>query len=434
MDGALSLLGILLALFVVIYGSLRSVSMILLASIAAAIVTVTGGLNLHHGYATLYMTGVGNFVRNMLPLFITGAIFGKLVETSGLASSVAAALMKRIKGGKGLVLAIFITVVILVTAGVSVFVIMFVMYPMAVLMFKKANITKDILPALILGGATAQNVLPGTPGGVNVLAAQMTGTTVGAAPITGFLAFAMAAILTIIYMFRLLDKLEAKGMGFIPSQRDAIYFDEDAPKEDLPPAWMIIPPLVVVLICLNVFNLPAYQSLVVSSALMVIMFFKKYNAKNFRLMFNEAAQDSQFVIITATIAGFGAIISAVPGFALISDMLDRISGGNPYIFALIAINLMAGFSGSAMGGINAALTAWGDKLIAAGAHPESLMRLATIAGTGMDSLPHNSAVLLTVKYCEVDPMKANKYLFVVTVLFAVSTGIIPVVTGMLGIF
>ena len=430
----LSLLGILVSMGIVIYGSIKSVNMILLAGLAASIVTLTGSLDMATGYAATYMSGVGGFVTSMMPLFLTGAIFGKLMESNGLAVSVAYALMKRIKTDRGIIFAIFFTTVVLVTAGVNVFVIIFAIYPLAVAMFQKADITKNVMPALIMGGASAQALLPGTPSGINVLAAQLCGVTEMAAPVTGILSFCCLSVATLWYLCRTVRVCKARGEVFVATERDKKYLEgggEDA-AQDVPAAWLIIPPVALVLILLNVVGWPAYLALITGSALMLVMFGRRYAGK-LKGIFNEAAEDSQYVIITASIVGFGSVVTAVPGFEMVSQLLDKVSGGNVWFFALIAVNLLAAVAASSQGGISIAMAAWGDKLLGPGVNPQNMCRLLTVSSMGMDSLPHNSANLLTIKYCDVDPKQGHKHLFIVTCLFGTLVGIVPVITGMLGI-
>lgn len=427
----LSLIGIILAIAILIYGSIKSVSMILLAGTAAALVTLTGGLGMGTGYAKDYMTGVGGFVTSMMPLFITGAIFGKLMESSGLAVSVANSLLKHIKSDRGIITAIFLTTVILVTAGINVFVIIFAIYPLAVSMLRKANISKNIMPALIMGGASAQALLPGTPSGINVLSAKLAGVTEMAAPITGILSFLVLAIMSLLYFYKVVKKMKFNGELFVATERDSKYLSGDVETLKLPSPWLIVPPIAAVLIFLNVFHWPAYLALLVGSAILLVTFNRKYT--KLKEIFNDAAQESQYIVITAAIVGFGSVIKNVPGFQVVSDMLDRISGGNPYIFAFIAINILAAVCGSSMGGISVAVAAWGDKLLAAGVNPQSMARLFTVSSMGMDSLPFNSANLLAVKYCDVDARQGHKHLFIVTCIFGTVVGIIPVITATLGI-
>jgi len=426
-----SLLGIIIALAIVIYGCIKSVSMILLAAIAATIVTLTGGLSMANGYAVIYMQGVGGFVTSMLPLFLSGAVFGKLMESSGLATSLANTFLKHIKTDNGIILALFFTTVVLVTAGVNVFVIIFTVYPMAVAMFRKAGISKNILPAIIMGGASAQALLPGTPSGINVLSAKLAGVTEMAAPITGILSFTVLAIMSLTYFFITVKKMKARGEIFVDTERDRKYLDTDIAKENLPATWLIIPPIGVVLVLLNVFHWPAYLALFAGSAILLVLFWKRYKA--LKEIFNDAAQESQYVIITAAIVGFGSIVKSVPGFITVSNVLTKLSGGNVYLFAFFAINVLAAVSGSSMGGISIAASAWGDKLLATGINRESMARLFTVSSMGMDSLPFNSANLLTIKYCDVDAKQGNKHLFIVTCLMGTAVGIIPVITAMLGI-
>ena len=432
----LSLFGILISMAILIYGSIKSVNMILLAGLAATIVTLTGQLDMATGYASAYMAGVGGFVTSMLPLFLMGSIFGKLMETSGLGESVADAFLGRIKTDSGIIISIFFATVVLVTAGVSIFVIIFTIYPMAIVMFKKANITKNIMPALIMGAASAQAVLPGVPSNINVQATTLCNVPELAAPITGIITFTVLTAATLVYLIRAVKVCKARGEVFVMTERDEQFFAENSSsgeKKKGPAAWLIVPPVALVLIMLNVVGLPAYLSLAIGSVLMLVMFYNSAYKLKLKEIFNAAAEDAQYIVITAAIVGFGSVVKAVPGYDMVSTLLDKVSGGNVWLFAFIAVNVLAAVSASSLSGITIAMTAWGDKLLASGVNPENMARLLTISSMGMDSLPHNSANLLTVKYCDVDAKQGHKHLFIVTCVFGTLVGVIPMITGMLGI-
>lgn len=80
----ISFIGIVAALILIILGSVRGYSLILLSTVAALLVAATGGVNVFENYANVYMGGVANMVLALFPIFLGGQMFGKMLEMSGL--------------------------------------------------------------------------------------------------------------------------------------------------------------------------------------------------------------------------------------------------------------------------------------------------------------------------------------------------------------
>lgn len=122
---------------------------------------------------------------------------------------------------------------------------------------------------------------------------------------------------------------------------------------------------------------------------------------------------------TASQVGFGAVIASLAGFVLIRDLVLGIAPDNPLISMSIAVNILAGITGSASGGMSIALQTLGDTWLAmgqaAGISPDLLHRVTTIATGGLDSLPHNGAVITLLGICGLTHRQSYFDIFVVAV-------------------
>src|SRR5690625_1493351 len=158
------MLGIILGLIVLMVLAYLGWSILWVAPIAAGVVAITGGLDLLDAYKDTYMGGFVGFAKEWFPVFMLGAIFGKLMEDTGMARSVAVVLTKVI-GVKRAILGVAISTALLTFGGVSLFVVVFAVYPIALTLFREANISRKILPATIALGALTftMTALPGTP-------------------------------------------------------------------------------------------------------------------------------------------------------------------------------------------------------------------------------------------------------------------------------
>ena len=164
----ISLIGIFLALFLVVAGSLRGISIIILSSAAAFLVAATGGIGLLDGYSA-YLEGVAGSVTSMFPLFLGGQLLGCFLEKSGLTESIANAVIRR-SGTRGIVVAVFTVSWLLTFCGINVFVIIFTVYPIACAFFKVGDIPRSLIPACVLGACVSQQMLPGIADTTNILA------------------------------------------------------------------------------------------------------------------------------------------------------------------------------------------------------------------------------------------------------------------------
>jgi len=426
----ISFFGILIALAIVVFGSLQSLNLIILASVAAFIVAATGGVGLIPGYTT-YLGGVANSVTSMFPIFLGGQLLGSFLEASGLTESIANAIIKKF-GSKAIVVAVFLVSWVLVFCGINVFVIIFTVYPLACAFFKVGDVPRSLIPACVLGAVVSVNALPGMATNANLLTTAAFNIPANAGPITGIVLSLYILISNGYYLYSQGEKARKNGEHFVPLPGEN--FDVDLNKEGLPHPALVIPPIGVVLVALNLFHIPGYASLYLGGITAMLMFWKRIGGgKAVVQTLNKAAKTSQSVIATCAIIGFSSIVTSVPGYNLLLAGLEKISGGNPYIFAFIAVAAIAAVSGSATGGVKFVLNSFTDKLIAMGGNPANLTRVICVSSQTFDSLPHNSAVVLTLDACHVSHKEGYKHVFVTTVVNTTIATIIAIIFGMIGI-
>lgn len=425
----LSLISIILAMAMVIYGVTKGYSLIILSAICSFFVIIVSGMNITESFGKTYMTGMANFVITLFPLFLSGVLFGKLLEVAGLSQSIANTILKLL-GKKNIVLAFFLAVYLMTLTGISVYVIIFTVYPLSKAFFSKSGISKNLTPALILGAVAAAQMVPGTPIAANVIPAEFLGSTVMAAPITAIIGAIIVTVLNLIYLIHQANKSIAENEGKIEATHAVP--DVNLSTDNLPNALLAVIPFAVVIVTLNAFKWPAWGALFAGVIVTFVMFIKKF-LKEIKSIVNDAAKNSMSVITTASIVGFGAIVAAAPGYAFISNWLGSVSFGNPYIYAAVAVTIIASVTGSATGSMRLILDSSASRLLAMGANPHSLSRIFTMSSFGFDSLPHSSAIVLTLNCCEVTHKEGYKHLFVTTVLTNTLAVIVGIITASLGI-
>jgi H+/gluconate symporter-like permease len=352
-----------------------------------------------------------------------GAIFGKVIELSGFSKSIVSAVI-RFVGQKRAMLSIVLVCAILTYGGVSLFVVVFAVYPFAAEMFRQGGIPKRLIPGTIALGAFTftMDSLPGTPQIQNIIPTTFFKTDTYAAPWLGILGSIFILIVGLAYLDWRRRQAAAKGEGY---GTDLVNEPEPFEEQKLANPWIAILPLFVVGILNKVFTvlIPRYYgqsvtipipghpvtvqvsglsaiwavegALLVGILTVVAFAFKPVIAKFAEGTKAAVAGSLLASMNTASEYGFGGVIAALPGFVVVADALKAIP--NPLVNEAITVTVLAGITGSASGGMSIALAAMADTFIqaaqAAQIPLEVLHRVASMASGGMDTLPHNGAVI-----------------------------------------
>lgn len=445
----MDVLGILLSLFLLMFFAYRGFSVILFAPIFALLAAVSQGLSPMPAYTELFMAKAVVYVKSFFPVFMLGAVFGKVMEDTGLAKSIAHAIIEALGKGRAM-FSVVLACVVLTYGGVSVFVVVFAVYPFAAALFKEADIPKRLMPATIaLGSFTiSMDALPGTPQIQNIIPTNFFGTNVYAAPISGTLGGLMIVAICLYWLEHRRKKAAAAGEGYGEN-----HINEPVLKEDLKlPDWKIaMLPLLSVLIVNYVMtrvfvwdpnllipfqtmklplmapavkNVVAIWSLisaiVIGICLAVLIGYRNLPKHGLAKSLNAGAIGSLLAIMnTASEVGYGNVIASLPGFKSISAALMSIKvGGTPLVSEAVTVTTLAGITGSASGGMSIALDlmakdwlAWANQI---GMSPEILHRVASMASGGMDSLPHNGAIITLLAVCGLTHKQSYPDIFVVT--------------------
>lgn len=414
----ISLIGIVLGLILLIFLAYKGHSIIWVAPVCAALVAVLGGLNVLQAYLEEYIGGTAAYIVSWFPAFFLGAVYGKIMDLTGSARSLANKLISLI-GSKYAILAVVLPCLLMTYGGISLFVVVFVVYPMGYAIYREADLPRTLLPGAIAFGAfgITMTCIPGTPQIQNIIPTSYYGTTAAAAPMMGLIAAALIAVPGYIYLEWRAKKARQKGLHFVedPKHKEAPAATREQPKWH----WLCgLVPLLVVVLMLNVLpgllkkygiaDWSSSQAIVVAllSGIAVACLMNVHQLKVLLPAVNEGATDSLPAIMnTACAVGFGSVVKIVPGFVLLKNAMLNMPGSILFSEA-VAVNILAGSTGSASGGMSIALEALGPQYLAKAAElglsPEYLHRIASIASGGLDTLPHNGAVLtlLAVSNCK----------------------------------
>lgn len=436
------MLGILLGLILLVFLSYKGYSIIWVAPLSALLVALFGfGFNgeaLLNSYIISYMSSLANFTQSWFPLFFLGAIFGKLMDVTGSAKSVAQLLVKFI-GAKRALLSVVVSCAVLTYGGVSLFVVVFAIYPLAISLFREANLPRKLIPgAIALGAFTfTMTAFPGSPQLNNIIAGRYFNTTPYAAPILGIVSGTLMFGCGYLYLIWKQKKLIKNGEFFTEPEGEII-----EQSKHLPNPYLSIFPLLVVVISLYILSktgvaiTPAsILSLLCGNITVILLNINKY--KLFIKAFNEGGNGAVIAILnTAAAVGFGGVVKIVPGFQSLTDILLGLKA-SPLISEALAIILLAGATGSSSGGMGIALEALAPQYmkIAAtnGINIEVFHRIATVASGGLDTLPHCGAVLTLLAVAKMTHKESYNDIGMVTCVIPIIALIATIILGMVGI-
>ena len=438
----MGLLGIMISLLLLMYLAYRGVNVIFIAPIMAAIAVFFSGSPLLANYTQVFMVSAGSYIVSFFPLFLLGAVFGQLMGRLGLAETIGI-LISRWMGPQRAILAVVLSCAILTYGGVSLFVVAFCMFPIAQSLFSAAGISKKLVPGSIaLGSFTfTMTALPGTPAIQNAIPMPFFKTTLYAAPGIGILGSSIIFGIGMVWLnyrkrklgqtlgnastlknislidgfFAFLPLILVLSLNFYLSHfffpsHDASYLSQNlygnVPLSKVQGIWSLIAALVVGIFWLIVYG------------------WKKSDVKEIT---HEGAMGSLLPIFnTASEVGYGKVIATLPAFAGIKQFILDISFGNPVVSTAVAVNLLAGITGSASGGMSIALEAFGqtylDMANTQGISPDLLHRIASMSSGGLDTLPHNGAVITLLTICKMSHKDSYVDIFVTSVLVTVTVG------------
>jgi len=473
-----SIAGIVLALVLLMALAYRGVSVLILAPLMALLAAIfTPGAPLLASYTQVFMPALGSFVIAFFPLFLLGAVFGKLMEASGAAHVIARGIVAGL-GEQRAILSIVLACAVLTYGGVSLFVVAFAVYPIAAALFRQADVPKRLIPGTIALGAFTftMTALPGTPAIQNAIPMPFFGTTPFAAPGLGLIGGAVMLALGTLWLTRRAARAKAQGEGYgedaaapaLDDPANVSKVNESGTPANAPAAAtdpfsgrtfaLAIAPVVLV-IALNyvlatwvfptlntaylaeprfgathINNLRGIWAVIgaLSAAIVLLLVLQRQRLTTLVPTLEAGATSSVLPLLnTASQVGFGAVIASLAGFTLIRDAVLGIAPGNPLVSVSIAVNILAGITGSASGGMSIALQTLGDTWLAmgqaAGIAPDLLHRVTAIATGGLDALPHNGAVITLLGICGLSHRKSYFDIFVVAVAFPL-VALVAVVT------
>lgn len=436
----ISMLGLIGGLILLTVLVMRGMNLLIVAPISALFVAVLNGVPLfpqlaeagETDFITGYMAGFAGFITSWYLMFLAGAIFGKVMEDSGAADSVSHWIVSKL-GMKHAVLAVVLACAVLTYGGVSLFVVAFAVYPMAVSLFKEANLPRRFIPAaLAFGSTTFTMTSAGSPEIQNWIPIPYLGTS----PYAGWEVSLFTALFMLLFgywwLMKMIRKAVSKGEHFIERETDS----KDV-RTHLPHPLLSLIPLLVVLVVSFIFHDSLAQSALILALLGGVITTWLLNQKYFRDFWNAVGEGTTGALIaignTAAVVGFGGVAKITPAFNMAVDFMTSIPG-YPLVGGAVAVMVIAGLTGSSSGGQTIALPILAPHYLDMGVNAEALHRTVSMSSGTLDSLPHGGYAVTTIRSISGETHKDAYPAFgAMTVLVPISAVVIAVALFAFGV-
>lgn len=382
-----STFAIVITLLLLMFFAYRGYSVLILAPIMATLAVLLSGdfLNTIPAYTDVFMGALSGFLLKFFPIFLLGALFGRLMADSGAATAIANTVVEKLGASKA-ILAVILVCAILTYGGVSLFVVAFAIYPIAKDLFRAADIPKRLIPAAIaLGSFTfTMTALPGTPAIQNAIPIPYYNTNVFAAPILGIIGGTIMFICGWMWLQSRARKANAAGEGYGQHDEEDTGSIGAAAKEaevlntHHTSFTIAMIPLVLVIGLNAILTYVVFPSIDFSSlqtqfpdlsiagslglwsiiislvvACVVLILLRIGHWNNLQKTINRGTYDSMLPIFnTASEVGYGAVIASLAGFLIIRDSILNLTPDNPLISEAVAMTTLAGITGSSSGGLS----------------------------------------------------------------------------------
>ena len=463
-----STFAIVITLLLLMFFAYRGYSVLILAPIMATLAVLLSGdfLNTIPAYTDVFMGALSGFLLKFFPIFLLGALFGRLMADSGAATAIANTVVEKLGASKA-ILAVILVCAILTYGGVSLFVVAFAIYPIAKDLFRAADIPKRLIPAAIaLGSFTfTMTALPGTPAIQNAIPIPYYNTNVFAAPILGIIGGTIMFICGWLWLQSRANKANAAGEGYGQHDEEDIGgIDANAKEADVLSTHqtsftVAMIPLILVIGLNAILTYVVFPSIDFSSlktqfpdlnidgslglwsiiislvvACVVLILLRIGHWNNLQKTINRGTYDSMLPIFnTASEVGYGAVIASLAGFLIIRDSILNLTPDNPLISEAVAMTTLAGITGSSSGGLSIALSTLGEDYLRmavnAGIDPELMHRVAVMAAGGLDTLPHSGAVITLLAICGLTHKQSYLNLAMVTMVIPLVAVVAVIILG-----
>lgn len=442
--GLISLIGILVAMALLIYGSFKGVPILLLGPLTAVVVLLTSGNNVVEGLTGNYAESFAGFAQSNFLIFLPATILGSMLGDCGAAQHIAnkIAAISTARGGKHarfwVLMGLSLITAILSFGGVSGFVVIFTIAPICYRIFKEMDIPWHFVIAVaVYGGSMWTAIIPGSPAIQNLIPIEYLGTNPMSAPWIGIISALSCIIFGAFWIWWMLKVNERRGEGFMKTgaKMDAnsrtLALENTEIKTTNWDFTKALLPSIVLLIAMNVFQITPFVSLTIGCLVCLVLYYRQF--KNLSATMSSGTLSTMKSIMNvAAVVGFGGVVEIAPGFEYLVANLDKIPGP-PLMQLALATNIVAGITGSASGGEAISLEIFAPRFLEAGISADVIHRIVNISCYGLDSLPHNGSAINRLNYTNLTHGEGYYHEFILGAIYPFLNSFLAVFIASLGV-
>ena len=420
----IGIIGLVLGIVVMVLGAYSGIEAIPLTLLAGLVVILFNQMPIWDTFATVYAGGFAATVQNYFFIFVSSAVYAKIMESSKATTAIGYKLIDWFGKDRAiLVSALFVSV--LTYGGVSLFVVIFAAGPIMFLLFKEADLPRHLtMGCLVMGCATyTMTCLPGSPQLTNVIPAQFLGTPMTAAPVLSIVASILMFAMNYGYLV-FAEKLARKRdehWTFPEGYNEAAFTVSS--RSELPSAGTSFAPIIALIIIIIAGSRVITNSAMLTTIAMIVAFllclilnYKHLKGQSIKKILGTGSINAINAMIgLGAVVGFGTLVSNAPSFQNIVQWVLGVEM-SPYFKGIFATGVIAGITGSSSGGVRICLQNMADYFIASGCDLQKLHRLMSIAAGSLDTLPHASGLFLMLSYLGLTHKEGYRHIFVISVL------------------
>ncbi len=421
--------GIFIGFGILLLGVWKKYNLILVTLLTTLVIGLTNGMGVMEVWQGPFIQGFTGFAAPFMLLFCFGALFGKLMEKSGATEKIGLSMLG-IFGEKFTIFAYMLATALLTYGGVSGFVIVFVMLPLAKVLFNKGKIPWYLFPAVTYAAMLpAIGIMPGSLQIQNMIPTKYLGTTLTSAPVLGI-------ILSLIYLAMILPYLwwrvkkgrkDQSSMDYaVTANGKALELTDD---KNLPGFIISIIPIVIALVSINIIKINIVYGLILACISCIVLFWKRY--ENLLDALNSGISNGIMpTVLVGVVVGVAKVVASTSAFSLFKTWLLEIPVSG-FMKLFVVTNSVAFITGSGTGAISTTLEIFAKHFIDLGLNPGIIHKIVIMSACGFDSMPWNSFIVLLIAMSGVSYKTSYKYIFMTTVVFTLVTGLIGVLMASL---
>ncbi len=423
----MSLMGVVAAILLLIVLIYKRINLIAASLVSVLVLALSSGFSFTDLVMNHYAVSLSNFIAKYFMVFVTNALFGKVMEETLLVSAFSK-MIGKLFGDKNAAYGALLVTAILSYGGISAFVIVFTVYPIFLATFRKADLPRRLIPGGIMAASCTfpLSMLPGGAQLNNIIPSQYLGTSPMAAPLVSLAASAVSAALMFLYFRYEFRKARKNGEHFEAEgeilERIA-QFEKDAGIQ----LWVSVLPMALIILLINLFGMDLSYAVLAGTVLALVLGWRNLPDK-LQTLNAGIAKVGPAMVMTAASVGFGGAVLACAGAQTILEYIASLPV-NPTVSLSLAASFAGVLTGNGGGGADVAMNLLSQQYLALGVSPEILHRVVAIATAGFSCLPHNGMLITVSDTCGFSAKECYRYIFISTVLVSLAGLLVTVGLG-----